>query len=607
MSLTPGPLHIAVLVKQIPAVEEMRLGTDGRLIRHGTDLELSAFCRRAVSKSVELAASVPGSAVTVMTLGPPSAEDGLREAIAWGLDRDVDISGILLTDSVFAGSDTIATARTLAAALRREGSFDLVLTGKNSLDADTGQVPPQLAELLDLPFAAGVRHLALEGDVLRLGCEHDDCWTELETRLPALLSCAERLCDPAKVAPDRRALVPDRLIRALTAADVGLGRWGTAGSLTSVCACREISVDRLRQVTPDAPVATQVKDAVRVLVDRGALVAGEPRPAPATPTTGGSGPLVAVIADPGHDVLTRELCSLAARLASDVRGSTLLLAPNDVTAAEAGSWGADRLVRIEGAEVEEDVARAVASWAASAQPWGILAGSTAYGREIASRVAASIGAGLTGDATDVEVVDDRLVAWKPAFGGQLVAAVTATSPVQMVTVRAGVLPRSMVRERIAEQSAVATAPRGRVHVLARRLEDSLESFAEADVVIGTGRGVEPGDLHQLDELRRLLGAEIGCTRKVTDAGWMPHARQIGVTGRSISPRLYVAIGMSGKFNHMVGVRAAGTILAINPDPHALVWDHADAGLVATYQECLPLLVEEVRQALERAPSRPEAG
>src|SRR5215472_19250778 len=129
MSLTRGPLRIAVLVKQIPAVEEMRLGTDGRLIRHGTELELSAFCRRAVSKSVELAASVPGSAITVMTLGPPSAEDGLREAIAWGLDRDVDISGILLTDSVFAGSDTIATARTLAAALRREGSFDLVLTG----------------------------------------------------------------------------------------------------------------------------------------------------------------------------------------------------------------------------------------------------------------------------------------------------------------------------------------------------------------------------------------------------------------------------------------------------------------------------------------------
>jgi electron transfer flavoprotein alpha subunit len=108
--------------------------------------------------------------------------------------------------------------------------------------------------------------------------------------------------------------------------------------------------------------------------------------------------------------------------------------------------------------------------------------------------------------------------------------------------------------------------------------------------------VAPEELDQLAELRRVLGAEIGCTRKVTDAGWMPHARQIGVTGRCIAPRLYVAIGTSGKFNHMVGVRAAGTVLAINPDPDALVWHYADVGVVATFQECVPLLVEELRQA-----------
>ena len=138
------------------------MAEDGRLIRDGANLEMSAFCRRAVSKSVELAQRAAGSSVTVMTLGPASAEDALREAIAWGLDRAVHIEGLLLTDAVFAGSDTIATARLLAAALRRTGPFDLVLTGKNSLDADTGQVPPQLAQLLDLPFAAGVKHLTLD-------------------------------------------------------------------------------------------------------------------------------------------------------------------------------------------------------------------------------------------------------------------------------------------------------------------------------------------------------------------------------------------------------------------------------------------------------------
>ena len=221
--------------------------------------------------------------------------------------------------------------------------------------------------------------------------------------------------------------------------------------------------------------------------------------------------------------------------------------------------------------------------------------ATAFGREVASRVAASIGAGLTGDAIDIEVEGDRFVAWKPAFGGQLVAPITATSPVQMATVRAGVLPRPAPRVHAAEGVTVTAEPRGRVRVRSRRRDDDLESLSEADAVIGIGKGVKPDELGQLEELREVLGAEIGCTRKVTDAGWMPHARQIGITGRSIAPQLFVSIGASGKFNHMVGVRAAGTVLAINPDPEALVWEHCDIGIVGSWQDVVPLLVEQLRE------------
>src|SRR4051794_19550833 len=140
----------------------MELGPDGRLRREGIELEMNAYCRRAVAKAVELASEHAGSNVTVITLGPPQAEDVLREAIAWGLARGVDISGVLVTDLAFAGSDTLATARALAATLEREGPFDLVLVGRNSVDADTGQVGPELAELLDLPFLTGVRYLAVD-------------------------------------------------------------------------------------------------------------------------------------------------------------------------------------------------------------------------------------------------------------------------------------------------------------------------------------------------------------------------------------------------------------------------------------------------------------
>lgn len=590
-------MRIAALVKQIPAAEEMELGPDGRLVRTGTEMEMSAYCRRAVSKAVELAAERPGSTVTVVTLGPPIAEDVLREGVAWGLDRDVDIRGVLLSDRVFAGSDTIATARALAALVRRIGPFDLVLSGKNSLDADTGQVPPQLAELLDVPFATGVKQLELDGDVLAVGCEHDDEWVDAEIRLPALLSCAERLCEPCKVKPDGRAAVPAERITTLTAADLEPGEWGEAASRTWVGTTKAMRVDRLRQLSPDAELATQVKDAVRVLLERGALAPGDALSTLPLPATGGAGHVVAVLAEPGHDTLTRELCGLAARLAGEVGGSTALVATGDLSPETAGSWGADVLVRLEPALAEEDVARGLARWAAEATPWAIFAGSTAYGREVASRAAAILDAGLTGDAVEVEIDGDRLVAWKPAFGGQLVAAITASSPVQMATIRAGVLPRSQTRLHSAELRRVTVEPRNRVVVRSRRREDSVEGLAEAHVVVGIGRGIGPDEVALLDPLRELLGAELGCTRKITDAGWMPHARQIGITGRSIAPRLFISVGASGKFNHMVGVRAAGTILAINPDPESLVFEVADVGIVATYQEVAPLLVEELRTAI----------
>ncbi|MCX2932413.1 FAD-binding protein [Mycobacterium sp. CVI_P3] len=587
--------RFAVLVKQIPAFEQMMLGPAGRLVRDHTALEMSAYCRRAVSKAVEFAADDPDSSIVVFTLGPSAAEDALREAIAWGLDRGVDIRGVLITDPDFAGSDTIATARLLAAAINREGPFDLVLAGKNSLDGDTGQVPPQLAELLDLPFAAGVKVLALHEQIASVGCEHDDGWLDAEVMLPAVLSCAERLCEPAKVSHEGRAAVPAQMITTLSTMELGPGPWGGAASLTDVGETRNLLVQRSRQIDADAPLADQVSTAVRILRDSGALDGDANAERPALGATNGPGPLVAVLAEPDRDLLTQELCGAAARLAESLHGSTVLLAAHELSAATAGSWGADRLVIITGSAVEEEIAGAVAQWARARQPWAILAGSTSFGREIAARVAVSIGAGLTGDTVDLEVVDGRLVAWKPAFGGSLAAAITARSPVQMASVRPGVLTRPRPRVHTADVESITGSRRDRIRIRLRRQEDSLERLGEADAVVGIGAGVAPEELSRFGGLCEVLGAELGCTRKVTDGGWMPHSSQIGITGRSISPRVYVAVGTSGKFNHMVGVRSAGTVFAINSDPTAPVWDHADVGIVGDWRECIDMLETELRR------------
>jgi electron transfer flavoprotein alpha subunit len=259
------------------------------------------------------------------------------------------------------------------------------------------------------------------------------------------------------------------------------------------------------------------------------------------------------------------------------------------------SWGADLIVATPGAEVEEDMARATVEWSTANKPSVVLTGSTAWGREVASRVAAAVGAGLTGDAVGLTVEDGRLIAWKPAFGGTLVAAITARSPVQMATVRPGVLPQLQPRPvSVAARGLVQVTPRGRVVVHERRREDDLDALANAEVVIGVGMGVDPSDYSKLAGLQRMLGAELAATRKVTDNGWMPHARQVGITGHAISPRLYVALGTSGKYNHSVGVRSAGTIVAVNPDPDAPVFGFADVGIVGDWREVVAELEQQLR-------------
>lgn len=602
---SPRPLRVAALVKQIPAFEELQLGPDGRLQRAGLDLEMNPYCRRAVSQAVAVAADTHGTC-TVFTLGPPSADDTLREAIAWGTARDVDTTGVLITDPAFAGSDTLATARALAAAIRHVGPFDLVLVGRNSVDADTGQVGPELAELLDLPFATGVRHLAVDGDRVDVRCEYDDGWVQAWLSLPAVLSTAERLIEPCKVEPDERATVDAARIRRLSAAELGPGPWGEDGSPTRVGAVRvhEVARERCRL---DGPVDAQVRAAVAALTARGALdPAGDDAADDTTVTAArppAEEPIVAVTLEPDRPVIARELLGAAAVLAAHIGGTVAAITVADEDPAVLGSWGADHLTHLTGIEVEEDVARGLADWAAEHAPWALLLPSTAGGREVAGRAAARLGAGLTGDAVGLEVTDGRLTVWKPAFGGQMVAAITANSPVQMATVRAGMLPQATPRRHTATVTEYPVEARQRVHVLARTRDDDLDALAEAAAVVGIGIGISPDEYDALTPLLRVLGAELAATRKVTDKGWLPRARQVGITGRSIAPRLYVSIGASGKFNHVVGIRGARTVLAINPHADALIFDSVDIGIVADWHEAVPLLVEELERAAAATPAR----
>jgi electron transfer flavoprotein alpha subunit len=582
------------LIKQVPRVEEMELGPGGVLRRAGLDLEMNAYCRRAVSKGVELARETGGTC-TVFTLGPPPAEDSLREAVAWGADH-----GVLITDPAFAGSDTLATARALVAALERSGPFDLILSGRNSVDADTGQVGPCVAELLDLPFLGGVKVLEIDGGSISATCEQDDRLLEARTTLPAVLSCAERLCEPSKVPPEGRAAVDAGAIEYVSAADLGDGPWGQQGSPTTVGELR-VYDDSRRAVRLEGSVAHQVREAVRLLDEAGALGhSADTREAHhAAPVADGwtreeNCPVIGVLVEPGRPRVAWELLGAAAALASQHGARVVAIGLGGDTANldadELGRRGADELMVLSGAAVESDVAAGLSDWCVAHRPWAVLAAGTMWGREVAARAAGRLDAGLVGDAVELTIEDGRLVAWKPAFGGKVVAAITSNSETQLVTVRPGVIGLGAPREARPVPASTATVePRKLTEIVSSHIEDEMDELVAASCVIGVGRGIQPDDYVQLDPLRRVLGAELAATRKVTDVGWLPHARQLGITGRSIAPKLYIAIGMSGKFNHMVGVRRAECILAINSDPDALIFGSADVGIVGDWSEVVPLL------------------
>jgi electron transfer flavoprotein alpha subunit len=591
-------LRIAVLIKQVPKIEELSLTAQGRLNRIGLAVEINPYCRRAISKGVELARQT-GGRCTILTLGPETAELALREAIAWGADR-----GVLITDPAFAGSDTLATAKALVAALRKEGPFDLILTGLNSVDADTGQVGPQVAELLQLPFAAGVRELTLQERRFDARLEHDDLTLSVRIDMPCVLSAAERLCEPAKKSAEECTLVPAAKIKRYTANDLGPGPWGQEASPTRVGEIRPVSRPIRKRLRFDGTDAAQVRRAVELLDSWGAFSATSKSVPSDRPRSASSHhqnlkpanlPSIGVILEPRRERWNRELCGEAAHLATEIGAATVALVPEPLSAETLGGWGADQALIVEGVELAEELAGPVSRWAKQAIPGIILAPGTQWGREVAARVAAALGAGLTGDAVELDISEgNRLVAWKPAFGGRLLAAVTATSTTQMATIRPGILPLPPLRKAAATLLTTRAKRAGRLRLLREERSDAETAWQGKSVLIGIGQGVDFASYDRLEQLKAVLDAELVATRKVTDKGWLPRARQIGLTGRVIAPRLYVAIGISGRPYHSVGIQNAAFILAINRDPEAPIFDEADIALHGDWERILPLLASALK-------------
>jgi len=250
-------------------------------------------------------------------------------------------------------------------------------------------------------------------------------------------------------------------------------------------------------------------------------------------------------------------------------------------------------------------AAAMAWLIARLRPEIVLAGATALGRSVMPRVATLCHTGLTADCTGLEIDPDTgyLLQTRPAFGGNVMATiVTRTHRPQMATVRPKVMHEPERSDappppvcRWVPPDDILQSP---VEVVAlSRADDRVLNIAEADVLVAGGRGIGgPAGFELLRELAELLGGEVAASRAAVDAGWVPYERQVGQTGKTVQPALYVAVGISGSVQHRAGMQGSGTIVAVNSDPAAPIFQTADYGIVGDFRQVVPDLIRRIRAA-----------
>jgi Electron transfer flavoprotein, alpha subunit len=229
---------------------------------------------------------------------------------------------------------------------------------------------------------------------------------------------------------------------------------------------------------------------------------------------------------------------------------------------------------------------------AERKPWAVLAASTSYGRDVLARAAARLGLGLTADCVDLDVRDGKLAQFKPAFGGSVVSVIYSKTLPYMATARPGMFSAySPNYSRRGEAVEMRVEPRLRFKAReAARWE--LPDPREAEVVVGVGMGLKRREnAAYAVELAKLLGGAVAATRNVVLAGWLPYYVQVGVSGKAIAPRLYLALGIRGDINHLVGIRKAKYIVAVNINRHADIFKAADLGVVGDAIKISQLLIE----------------
>jgi electron transfer flavoprotein alpha subunit len=311
-----------------------------------------------------------------------------------------------------------------------------------------------------------------------------------------------------------------------------------------------------------------------------------------------------------------ELLHGPGRRLADIQGGQLcavvISSDVDETVKAAAAYGADKIYVIEGPEYEvyttDAYTDAFGELAHKYQPTSILIGATVNGRDLGPRLACRLRTGLTADCTrlDIDAASGNVAWTRPAFGGNIMATILCPDHrPQIGTVRPGVFKLKVAGDpsRSAEiiREDIHVAPqriRTKMLQIIREAADEMVDLEGAEIIVSGGRGLGKAEnFSYIRELAQALGATVGASRAAVDAGWISHVHQVGQTGRTVGPKLYIAAGISGAVQHLVGIGGADKIVAINKDPEAPIFNIADYSIVGDLFAVLPAMTEEVKGRL----------
>jgi len=626
-------MNYIVLVKQVPDIKNIPNEAwdweKGTLKRGLLDNVCNELDKQALAFTLKMREQKDGKVVS-LTMGPPFAEEVLRYSMSLGAD-----AGVLLTDRKLGGADTAATAYPLGQAIRKiekeifgDDKNYIIVSGMQSVDGDTAQVPAQIAEELNIVHIAYATSFGFNNGNLRVGrITRRGTETVSPNDYPCMVTVTN-WTEPLNASFSQTRWACSQELYQWSAEDVNAddSRIGLAGSRTTVFRIfspKEISTKNCVFENDLQKLAGMLKEAHTNRLE----AAGEEEKGPTYQIPEGGKPTytgdIWIYAEqeggeinPASFELIGKATELAGQLNEKV-GAVLVGKNVKGLAKELIAYGADKVYIAEHDLLENFLpvpyTKAVVELVEKYKPQMMIFSATPLGRELGPRIAYRAESGLTADCTGLDIVDFKrgnqeligvLRQTRPALGGNIMAAiVTQNSKVQMSTARPGVMqalqPDNNRTGEIIEHTQKLTDSDLGSKVLSAELQELTSTITDATVIVAGGLGCKSKECFDqciptlAESLGKFLGEEatVGASRLAVEAGFIDRSHQVGQTGQTVKPKVYVAIGISGAVQHLTGMQNSDIIVAINREPKAAIFKVADFGVVGNLEEICPELIK----------------